>query len=54
MLSLQSFIGLQEAGIIVGSEATLVTLGNVKSPTVLLAFLGIVVISILYYKNIYR
>ena len=47
-----TFIGLQEAGIIVGSEATLVTLGNVKSPTVLLAFLGIVVISILYYKNI--
>ena len=47
-----SFIGLQEAGIIVGNEATLVTLGNVKSPTVLLAFLGVIVISILYYKNV--
>ena len=47
-----SFIGLQGAGIIVGSEATLVTLGNVKSPQVLLAFVGVVLIGILHYKNI--
>jgi len=47
-----AFIGLQDAGIIVASPATLVTLGNVKSPSVLLAFLGIVLIAILYYKNV--
>lgn len=47
-----SFIGLQDAGIIVASPATLVTLGNVKSPAVLLAFVGIVLIAILYYKNV--
>lgn len=47
-----SFIGLQDAKIIVGSEATLVTLGNVKSLPVLLAFVGVVLIGVLYYKNI--
>ncbi len=47
-----AFIGLQDAGIIVGSEGTLVTLGNVKSPTVLLALLGIILIAILSYKKV--
>ena len=47
-----SFIGMQDAGIIVANQATLVGLGNVKSVTVLLAFVGIVLISILYHKNI--
>lgn len=47
-----AFIGLQDAQIIVGSKATLVTLGNLKSPGVLLAILGIILISVLYYKNV--
>lgn len=47
-----SFIGLQDAGIIVENKATLVGLGKVTSPTVLLAFVGIVLIAVLYYKNI--
>ena len=34
------FIGLQNAGIIVRNDAVLVGLGNLKSPPVLLAFLG--------------
>ncbi|AGX43237.1 NCS2 family permease [Clostridium saccharobutylicum] len=47
-----SFIGLQDAKIIVGSQATLVTLGNLKDISVLLTCLGVVIISVLYYKNI--
>jgi adenine/guanine/hypoxanthine permease len=47
-----SFIGLQDAGIIVANPATLVGLGKVTSPTVLLAFVGIILIAVLYYKNI--
>jgi AGZA family xanthine/uracil permease-like MFS transporter len=47
-----AFIGLQDAGIIVASKATLVTLGNLKSAPVLLALFGIVFMGVLYYKNI--
>lgn len=47
-----SFIGLQDAKIIVGSQATLVTLGNLKDISVLLTCLGVIIISVLYYKNI--
>lgn len=47
-----SFIGMQDAGIIVANKATLVTLGNVKSPAVLLSFVGIILIAILYYRNV--
>lgn len=47
-----SFIGLQDAGIIVANQATLVGLGKVTSPTVLLAFVGVVLIAVLYYRNI--
>lgn len=47
-----TFIGLQDAGIIVGSKATLVTLGNLKSPSVFLALVGIVLIAVLYYKKV--
>ncbi|MFD2046695.1 NCS2 family permease [Ornithinibacillus salinisoli] len=38
-----AFIGLQSAGIVVGDEATLVGLGDITSPTVLLAIFGLVV-----------
>ena len=47
-----AFIGLQDAGIIVASKATLVTLGNLKSAPVLLALFGIIFMGVLYYKNI--
>lgn len=47
-----AFIGLQDAGIIVKNEATLVGLGKVTSPTVLLAFAGIILIAVLYHKNV--
>lgn len=36
-----AFIGLKEMGIVVSSDATLVTLGNLKDPTVLLGLLGL-------------
>ena len=38
-----AFIGLQNAGLIVGSDSTLVTLGNVKEGTALLAVIGLVI-----------
>ncbi len=47
-----SFIGLQDAGIIVANQATLVGLGKVTSPTVLLALVGIILIAVLYYRNV--
>lgn len=47
-----AFIGLQDSGIIVKNEATLVGLGKVTNPTILLTFLGIVLIAVLYYKNV--
>lgn len=47
-----SFIGLQDAGIIVANQATLVGLGKITSPTVLLAFSGIILIGVLYHKNV--
>jgi AGZA family xanthine/uracil permease-like MFS transporter len=47
-----AFIGLQGAGIIVASKATLVGLGNMKSPAVLLAILGILIIGILHYRKV--
>lgn len=42
-----AFIGLQNAGIIVNNDATLVSLGNMGSPAVLIAIFGIVLIAIL-------
>ena len=42
-----AFIGLKNVGIIVPSSATLVTLGNVRSPTVLLAIFGILLIAVM-------
>src|SRR5699024_464185 len=46
------FIGLQNAGIIVGDEATLVALGDLTSPPVMLAIFGIVISVILLSLNI--
>ena len=47
LASLSPFIGLRNAGLIVPSPATTVTLGNLHSPPVLLAIFGIAVIAIL-------
>ncbi|PYZ92445.1 guanine permease [Salipaludibacillus keqinensis] len=38
-----AFIGLQNAGIVVGSEATLVEIGNLANPTTLLAVFGVII-----------
>src|SRR5699024_3654339 len=38
-----AFIGFQNAGIIVGNEATLASIGDLTSPPVLLAIFGIIV-----------
>ena len=47
-----AFIGLQDSGIIVANQATLVGLASLKSVTVLLAFFGVVLIAVLYHKNV--
>jgi adenine/guanine/hypoxanthine permease len=36
-----AFIGLKEMGVVISSDATLVTLGNLKEPTVLLGLFGL-------------
>lgn len=46
-----AFIGLKNAGIVVGSEATFVALGNLKDPEVLLAVFGLVAIAILMVRG---
>jgi len=43
-----AFIGLKSAGIMVGSEATLVTLNELTSPTVLLSVAGIILTVLLF------
>ena len=45
-------IGLKNAGIVVKSDATMVTLGNFSEPTVLLAVFGILLTAVLYARNV--
>ncbi len=47
-----AFIGFQNAGIIVNNDATLVGLGNVKSPVVLMALVGVLITAILEAKRV--
>ena len=47
-----AFIGLKNAGIVVGSPATLVTHGNLATPSVALAFGGIVLTGILVARRV--
>ncbi len=47
-----AFIGFQNAGIIVNNDVVLVGLGNVKSPVVLMALIGIVITAILEAKKV--
>ena len=47
-----AFIGLKSAGIVASSEATFLTLGNLKDPAVLLAIGGILLTSALLVKGV--
>lgn len=47
-----ALIGLQSAGIVVNNDATLVGLGDVTSPQVVLCFLGFAVIAALHYRGV--
>lgn len=47
-----AFIGLKNAGIVAASDATFVTLGNLQSPSVLLACMGIIISAVLLVRNV--
>lgn len=47
-----AFIGLQNAGIVVKNDATLVSLGDITSGSALLAFIGLLITSMLVIKNV--
>lgn len=47
-----SFIGLQNAGIIVKNDATLISLGNITSGAPLLALIGLVITSVMVVRKI--
>jgi len=47
-----AFIGLQNAGIVVNNDATLVGLGSLKSPAALLALFGLVLTGVLLAKKV--
>ncbi|MCR8845552.1 NCS2 family permease [Paenibacillus sp. SC116] len=48
-----AFMGLKNAGIIVSSEATYVTLGDLGSPSTLLALFGFIVMVVLLVRNVH-
>ncbi len=47
-----AIIGLKGAGIVIGSEATLVDMGNVASPQFALAMIGLLIIGILHHFKV--
>lgn len=47
-----AFVGLSNAGIVVGDRSTLVTLGNLKDPRTLLALAGLLIISVLLARGV--
>ena len=47
-----AFIGMQNAGIIVNSDATLVALGEITKGSALLAIIGLVITGVLYVRNV--
>ncbi len=47
-----AFIGLQNAGIVVRNDATLISMGNMATPGVMVAVIGLVLAAILLSKNI--
>lgn len=47
-----AFIGLKNAGIVVDNDATLVALGDLRNPTILLACFGILLSAVLLVRNV--
>ena len=47
-----AFIGFQEAGIVVASPDTLLTLGDLGNPGTVIALVGIIVTAVLVIKNV--
>ena len=47
-----TFVGLQGAGIAINDDSTLVNLGSVGTPQVALAFIGLMILVILYHFNV--
>lgn len=47
-----AFIGLKNVGIVVGHDATLVTIGSLKSPAAVLVILGVVAMTILSIRKV--
>ncbi len=48
-----AIIGLKGAGIVIGSQATLVDLGQVSLPQFVLAMIGLVIVAVLYHFNVH-
>ena len=47
-----AFIGLQNAGVVVNSDATLIVLGDITTGPALLAMVGLIITGFLYAKNV--
>ncbi|MBR2368263.1 MAG: NCS2 family permease [Alistipes sp.] len=47
-----AFIGMQNSGIIINNQSTLVSLGDITSGSALLAIIGLLVTGVLYVKNV--
>lgn len=47
-----AFIGLQNGGVIINNDATLVTLGDITQGSALLSLIGLVITGVLYAKNV--
>src|SRR5699024_3685393 len=45
-------IGLENAGIVTTSEHTLITIGDISNPTVLITFVGLIITILLFIKNV--
>lgn len=48
-----TFLGLQNGGIIVKDQNTMLTLGEISNPHVWVAFLGLILTAVLYFKKVY-
>ncbi|MDD5922271.1 MAG: NCS2 family permease, partial [Eubacteriales bacterium] len=47
-----AIIGLKNAGIVANDDSTLITFGSLRSPGVALALIGILIVAILYHRNV--
>lgn len=47
-----AFVGLQNAGLVASSETTMLTLGDIGSPSSIVAIVGLIVIGVLYALNV--